>query len=315
MPGDEIVLDFASDPARLSLSIGRLKIQRENQPDLTVPLRDTAIVIIANERLSCTGAALAAIMQHGGAMVICDSTQTPVGTMLPLQANTLQTQRMIAQASSSTPLRKRLWQSVVRAKILAQAHTLQLATDDDAGLTVLANTVKSGDPTNIESTAAQRYWPRIFGDPMFRRRRDAPDQNRLLNYGYAIVRAGMGRAIVAAGLHPSLGIHHRSRSNPWVLADDLMEPYRSLVDDETAEIVRSFGSDVAIDGPIKSRLIGVLHARIGHTKSSRTENRTTLDWMARTAASVAQVFTKHPDKTSQRTVFYPDGLWCEVTRR
>ena len=141
---------------------------------------------------------------------------------------------------------------------------------------------------------------------MFRRRREAPDQNRLLNYGYAIVRAAVGRAICAAGLHASVALHHRHRENAWALADDLIEPYRTLVDDEVAEIVGSFGGDVALDPAIKRRLIGVLHARI---RGGPGESRTTIDWIGRTAASLARAYAGEADR-----VFYPEGLWRASAR-
>jgi CRISPR-associated protein Cas1 len=224
-------------------------------------------------------------MRHGGSVVVCDDGYMPVGMMLPLGANALQTQRIRTQLDASLPLRKRLWKGIVQDKIRAQALTLELREGADAGLRALAARVQSGDRQNAESTAAQRYWPRLFGDPLFRRRREAPDQNRLLNYGYAVVRAAVGRSICATGLHASVALHHRHRENAWALADDLIEPYRTLVDDEVAEIVGSFGGDVALDPTIKRRLIGVLHERI---YGGPSESRTALDWIGRTGSTRPQ---------------------------
>lgn len=300
MPGDERVLDLASDPARISLAHECLIVKRDGEADVAVPLMETALAVVSHPRITCTVAALAGLMRHGGSLVVCDESQTPVGLMLPLSVNNEQTKRVLAQAAATRPTGKRLWKQIVRAKVLAQAHNLEAASGDDGGLRRLADEIRTGDPTNVEGRAAQRYWPLLFNDPMFRRRRAAQDQNRMLNYGYAVVRAAVGRAICAAGLHPSLGVYHHGRNNPWVLADDLMEPYRALVDDEVREIVGEFGGDVAMDGRVKERLIGVLHMRLSHDG----ESRTALDWIGRTASSVAKVFLGE-----RRLGFYPEGLW------
>lgn len=299
------MLDLASTPARLSLSHERLIVEREGELDVAIALRDTALTIVSHPRVSCTVAALAGLMRHGGSLVVCDESQSPVGMMLPLGVNNEQTKRVLAQAAASRPTMKRLWQQIVRAKVHAQAYTLEVRTGGDGGLRGLATEVRSGDPSNVEGRAAQRYWPLLFNDGGFRRRREAPDQNRLLNYGYAVLRAAVGRAICAAGLHPSLGVHHQGRNNPWVLADDLMEPYRPVVDDEVAAIVGEWGGDIALGPEIKARLIGVLHLRLW----SEGESRTVLDWVGRTAASVAQVFLGE-----RRLAFFPEGLWREPAR-
>jgi len=300
MPGDERIFDFSQAPAYLSLEHERLIVKREDEPDIAIPLRDTAAVVLTHPQITCTKAAIAGIMRHGGALIVCDENSQPCGMMLPLVANSEQTKRMIAQVNATQPLRKRLWKQIVIAKILTQASVLELHTGSNAGLPTLAKEVRSGDPGSHEALAAQRYWPLIFKDPMFRRRRAASDQNRMLNYGYAVLRATVGRALCAAGLHPSIGVHHHGRTNPWCLADDLMEPYRPLIDDEVAEITASFGGDVALDGPIKARLAGVMHSRIEH----ENELRTVSDWIGRSASSMAHVFLGEQDR-----ILFPEGLW------
>lgn len=302
MPGDERIIDVSMSPASLSVATERIRVRIPDREDAFIPLSETAVVVLGHLGATCSGAVLAGVMRHGGAVVVCDATHLPVGLMLPLGANTLQTQRIRAQVAAGLPLRKQLWKGIVQAKIRAQAHTLEQRTGSDAGLRALAMRVRSGDAGNTESTAAQRYWPRIFGDPMFRRRREAPDQNRLLNYGYAVVRAAVGRAICAAGLHASIALHHRHRENAWALADDLIEPYRTLVDDEVAEIVGESGGDLALGPTVKARLIGVLHERIWD--GSAGERRTVLDWIGRSASSLASGFAREVDR-----VFFPEGLW------
>ncbi|MBX3362997.1 MAG: type II CRISPR-associated endonuclease Cas1 [Phycisphaeraceae bacterium] len=301
--GAERILDFSNDGAYLSVRYGQLIVKREGMPDLSTPLAEIAALILANARVTCTQSVLSGLMAEGAAVLVCDDSMLPNGLMLPLSANTLQTERMIAQASVTEPRKKRIWQSIVRAKIMAQASLLQTRIGDDGGLLAIAASVRSGDAGNAEAHAAQRYWPRLFGDSNFRRRRDAPDQNRLLNYGYAVIRAAVGRAICANGLHPSLGVCHHGRSNPYCLADDLMEPWRVMIDDTVAEIVGQHGPGVELDAHTKQQIIGVLHERLTH----EGESRTVMDWIGRSAASLGRAFCSDDDVSKLR-VFFPDGL-------
>lgn len=312
MPGAERVLDFAERPVRLSVRHEQLVVREGDAEVATTPLAEAAVAIVASPRLTCTGATLAGLMRHGGSVVVCDDTNTPVGMMLPLGANQQQTRRVLAQTAASRPTNKRLWKQIVRAKIAAQAYTLELHTGERSGLPRIAARVKSGDPENMEAQAARRYWPALFG-PDFRRRRDADDHNRLLNYGYAVLRAAVGRAVCAAGLHPSVGIHHRDRHNSFCLADDLMEPYRPVVDDAVADLVNDYGPNAPLDRETKARLIAVLHARLHHRfppttegEKGELESRTVLDWIGRTGASLAAAYLGEAE--GRAGVFYPDGL-------
>jgi CRISPR-associated protein Cas1 len=312
MPGDEAkrsgrdrpkdgerVLDFSVGQAHLSVRYDQLVIRRDGQADLTTPLEETAVVVLASRQTTCTLAVLDGLMRHGAAVVVCDESMLPSGMMLPLLGHGWQTRRMIAQATASLPTRKQVWRQIVRAKVQAQGSLLASLRGDDAGLYDLARAVRSGDVTNVESQAAQRYWPRLFDDPDFLRRRDRPDQNRLLNYGYAVLRAAVGRAVVAAGLHPSLGVHHHDRANPYCLADDLMEPYRPLVDGEVAAIVGEWGPDAPVDARTKPRLVGVLHERLDHAG----ERRTVFEWISRSASSLARAICGEDQR-----LFFPEGL-------
>jgi CRISPR-associated protein Cas1 len=297
------VLDFSFGDAHLSVRHQQLVVRREANPEVTTPLADIAVVVLASRRVTLTQSVLSGLMDAGAAVIVCDESMLPSGLMLPLSAHTMQTRRMIAQARATLPRRKRIWQQIVRAKVLAQAAALEVRVSTDGGLRELAARIRSGDPENIESQAAQRYWPLLFNDPDFLRRRGAPNQNRHLNYGYAVFRATVGRALCAAGLHPSLGVHHRSRSNPYCLADDLIEPWRPLVDAEVAEIVGEHGIDAPLDPHAKQRLVGLLHERLDH----EGESRTTVEWINRSASSLAACLTEREPLTSMR-VFFPDGL-------
>jgi CRISPR-associated protein Cas1 len=305
MAGERFI-EIAKDPARLCLRNGCLIVQRENSPDVSVAVFELSAVVLANPQCSITQPAMNALMEAGVPLLVCDASFLPSGMMLPLRANTLQTQRMIAQASAKLPVKKRLWQQVVRTKIRAQAAALLGLHGDDSGLPDLADLVRSGDPTNVEARAAARYWPLLFRDPLFRRRFELEDQNRLLNYGYAIIRAAVGRAICAAGLHPSIGLHHHGRENPFCLADDLVEPYRPLVDAEVAKMAGERGRDCPLDAASKQRLVELLELRL-QTGRGEPDMRTVSECIGKTAFSLAAVFGGVRDADADR-LFFPLGL-------
>ena len=164
---------------------------------------------------------------------------------------------------------------------------LQALHHEDGGLGAMVRKVRSGDPRNLEATAAQRYWPRLFGDAQFRRNRDREDQNQDLNYGYAVLRAIVARGIVTVGLHPSLGLHHSNRYNAFVLADDLMEPYRPLVDHAIAASIGEWGQRKQFDRAAKTDVLDGLLRRFVHDD----ESRTLFDWVRKLTASLALVCT------------------------
>ena len=196
---------------------------------MTRPVEDLGMVIVDDVRATYTQSVFLELLEAGATVLVSGRNHLPTGLMLPLDAHHVQTERHRAQVAAKEPVKKRVWQAIIRTKIAQQAAVLTHFTGRDAGLAHMVGRVRSGDPDNLEAQAAQRYWPRLFG-AVFRRDRDADGVNTLLNYGYAVIRAAVARAIVAAGLIPSLGVHHRNRSNPFCLADDLFEPYRPYVD-------------------------------------------------------------------------------------
>ena len=174
-------------------------------------------------------------------MIICGKNHLPTGLLLPVVTHTELVPRLMAQLEADRPARKRAWKAIVQAKVRAQANNIPEPYKNK--LLHLAKNVKSGDPENIEAQAAKIYWPARFperyktGD-----KRDANSEsifNSALNYGYAIIRASVARALVSAGLQPALGVFHHSRGNPYCLADDVMEPLRPLVDRAVHQILSS----------------------------------------------------------------------------
>lgn len=225
-------VDISTEPARLHIENDQLVISREGQADRSVPVEDLGILLIGHQRCVYTHSVLVRIMERGACVVLCDEKRLPCGLLLPMEANELLTQRLRKQIEIPRPREKRLWQQVVRAKILAQARNLDspsINSPQAAKLRSLIPTVSSGDLANIEGQAARIYWPALLGEG-FKRDRGGAWPNPLLNYGYMVMRACVARAIAGAGLHPSFGIHHHNRGNAFCLADDLLEPLRPLVD-------------------------------------------------------------------------------------
>ena len=229
MPTTDRIIEIAETSAFLSLENHLLKIRLPLGAPVTVPIKEVQCLILANPALTITGSLLAALAAEGCMVLVSGPNRLPAAMQLPLEGNYIQTQRFQAQIDAPKPLSKRLWQIIVKEKILNQAELLRELHGEDFGLTALAKQVRSGDPDNLEGRAAVLYWKNLFGDP-FQRDRAQGDNNLLLNYGYAVLRAMSARACCAAGLHPTIGLHHHNQYDPFCLADDLMEPFRPAVD-------------------------------------------------------------------------------------
>lgn len=267
----------------LSIRDGQLLILKKTEPPRSlpanppnlvgsVPCEDLGVLMVDQRDTTYSHSALATLAEHGAAVVVCGRDHLPVGMFLPLSTNTELLSRLDAQLSATKPTVKKLWAAIVSAKVRAQAEALPEG-DDTAPcrnkLVALARSVRSGDPENIEAQAASHYWPVVFARSTFlqhpfRRRageRDAPPPNNLLDYGYAAVRAAVARATVAAGLLPALGIKHRGRSNPFCLADDLMEPLRPLVDRRVRWLAER--GELDLNQTVKAELLRVLTDEVG----------------------------------------------------
>ena len=225
----ERIIEIAEQSAFLNLNNNLLNIQLPNGQNVTVPIGEIQCLILANPAITITGALLAALAEAGAAVVVSDKNRLPIAMHLPLNGNYIQNERFRHQINAKLPLQKRLWQTIIQEKIWRQGELLQRLHGDNFGLLNLSEKVRSGDPDNIESRAAVIYW-KNFWKKSFHRNRDAEDSNMLLNYGYAVLRAITARACCAAGLHPTIGINHHNRYNAYCLADDLMEPFRTIVD-------------------------------------------------------------------------------------
>lgn len=259
---------FFGNPAYLSLRNSQLVITKPDDGDLppldsaavvkTIPIEDVGVVLLDNRQITITSAAISALLDNNVAVITCNSQSMPTGLMLPLDANTLQSERFRHQLESSLPLRKQLWQQTVEAKIRNQAAVLKYVSGNEPrNMVVWSNSVKSGDSENVEARAAAFYWKNLFPSlSFFTRARDGAAPNNLLNYGYAILRAVIARSLVGSGLLPTLGIHHHNRYNAYCLADDIMEPYRPYVDKMIVDIVEEAPCP-QLDREMKARLLTI----------------------------------------------------------
>ena len=224
------IIEVAGNGRHLAVQRGFITIRAEGEILTRVALDDLIAVIVSGHGCTHSSNLLCALAERGIPMAICGANQTPQAWVLPMEGHHAQSARMQAQAAAKLPLKKRIWQQVVRKKICNQAQALDiLEKSGGKGLLFLARKVQSGDVGNIEAQAARRYWQLLFGKD-FTRNRNSDGINAMLNYGYAIIRSCVARGIVAAGLHPTLGIHHYGPTNSMCLVDDLMEPCRPLVD-------------------------------------------------------------------------------------
>ena len=235
---------------------GFLCVMNEGKRLGRLPLDDLSMVLVAGYGTVISANLLSALAERCVPVVFCNSSMRPVSISLPLEGHHLQSLRMKQQARAGLPLQKRLWQSIVATKINLQAQLAETLGQKAGHLKELAKAVRSGDSGNCEATAAALYWPLCFGKN-FRRDRDEPTVNALLNYAYAILRAATARAIVLSGLHPAFGIFHHNSRNSMPLADDLMEPFRPVADMLVLRLVQ--GGKTELDPESKQFLAALIH--------------------------------------------------------
>ena len=234
-------IEISSEAAHLTVKNEQLLIlakDDERTQRASIPCEDIGLVLSEHPGTTYAHAALDRLCKYGAGLVICGRDHLPTGLLLPIGEHSQVVPRIHTQIAIKKPLRKQLWKQIVAAKIRAQAGNLTERSAERSRMLALARSVRSGDPSNVESHAAQLYWRHWLDEPEFRRRRDGPPPNNLLNYGYAVMRAAIARAVVAAGLLPALGLHHHNRSNAFCLADDLVEPLRPIVDEQVRKLHR-----------------------------------------------------------------------------
>lgn len=282
------VVEIATEGAKLTLSRGFMVVGTPDGGKGRVPIGDIAALVVRGYGTTVSLSLCSKLAESGIPAVLCGADQQPASIIWPVRGHFEQGRRMQAQSEATRPMRKRLWRDIVRVKLENQAAVLEATGGSGERLRNLSRKVRSGDPDNCEASGARYYWPRLMGET-FRRDHGGGGVNACLNYGYAILRAGAARAILCAGLHPSLSIFHESRGDALRLADDLMEPFRPFIDLVVARL-----PEVPSDGPdpeLKSRLASVLTFDLEGPKGSRPL-QSCLDAMA---YSLSQVFLGKAD--------------------
>lgn len=263
---------YFGNPAYLSLRDNQLVVKKKDAEPQTVPVEDVGFIVLDSPQVTISCALLSFLTENNCAVISCDSRHLPSGLFLPLSGNSLQSERFRYQIEASLPLKKQLWQQTVSQKILNQASVLRKKRGCEAKfLSSCASNVRSGDADNREAVAAAYYWKQLFPQvENFTRDRFGVPPNNLFNYGYAILRGVVARSLVASGLLPTFGIHHANRYNAYCLADDIMEPYRPIVDKlivEMLDAMEEIPVELSRETKIALLKIPVLDTRIDGKRS------------------------------------------------
>ncbi|WP_438725748.1 type II CRISPR-associated endonuclease Cas1 [Parasphingorhabdus sp. DH2-15] len=252
------IVDIETDKLHLCVIRGFMAIKLDHEEIGRIALDDIAAVIVHAHGVSWTTNLIVQLAQRGAMMVLCAANHAPVAMMVPVEGHHSQNARFRAQWDAPRPMMKRAWKDIVSAKVHMQGSLLTaIGKEEGEGVSRMAKRIRSGDPENIEAQAARRYWPALFGSD-FRRDRTVTGTNAMLNYGYTVMRAMVARSIIAAGLHPTIGLHHANRLNAFALADDLVEPFRPLVDAAVHQMVQEGVSEV--NKMAKARLAALISA-------------------------------------------------------
>jgi CRISP-associated protein Cas1 len=226
----------------------------------TIPIEDIGFLVLDNPEIYLSIPAMNFLIENNSSVIVCQKNHLPNGMFLNLNSHHIQQEIFRNQIEASLPLKKQLWQQTIQEKITNQGILLQKITKSKNSFEFLSSKVLSGDTTNMEGVAAAQYWKTFFDfnpEIDFRRERFGDYPNNFLNYGYAILRAATARALSGSGLLNTLGIHHKSKYNAFALADDIMEPFRPIVDEAVFYIMQSY-DDHELNTKIKSELLQIL---------------------------------------------------------
>ena len=246
---------YIGNPAYLKLKDLQLQIIDPETKEVkgSAPIEDLGFLVLDHPQITLSHPVILLLQQQNVAIISCDESHLPLGLMLPISGHVEHSERLKHQINCSEPLRKQLWKQTVEVKIFQQKEVLRKLNIEHSSLLKYMNEVKSGDSTNMEGIAAQFYWKQLFDDFTRERKGDAP--NNFLNFGYAVLRSMVARALVCSGLHPTIGIFHRNKYNAYCLADDIMEPYRPYVDQLVVEWMQKPEATHILDKQAKAYLL------------------------------------------------------------
>lgn len=263
----------------------------------TIPIEDIGYIVIDNQEIYLSIPALNLLIENNTAVIICSTNHLPNGMFLNLNSHHIQQEIFKNQINATVPLKKQLWQQTIVEKINNQGILLEKITEKKNNFEFLASKVLSGDTSNMEGVAANFYWKSFF-EHNFKRERFGDYPNNFLNYGYALLRAATARALSGSGLLNTLGIHHKSKYNAFALADDIMEPYRPIVDEKVNELMQKY-NEQELNTQLKAELLQIL-TRTVYFKEEKSPLMVALQ---KTASSLQQCYTGERKK-----IKYPK-LW------
>lgn len=287
---------FFGNKASLTTKNKQLLVKTENR-EASIPIEDIGFMVLENPEIYISLPSIQRLIENNVAVIFCNERHLPIGMLLNLEGHHLQQEIFHYQVNATEPLKKQLWQQTVKEKIHNQAYLLKHVGISQHPLDYYASNVKSGDSDNREGAAAAYYWKYLFDFP-FKRQRHGEFPNLFLNYGYTILRAAVARALSASGLLNTLGIHHHNKYNAFSLADDIMEPFRPLVDAKVLYILNNY-QEKELTTAIKTELLKVLTETV-YFKDKKSPLMVAL---TTTTSSLQQCYT---GKT--RKIIYPK-LW------
>lgn len=287
---------YIGSPTYLKLKYNQLVIACPETKDVkgTIPIEDIALLMLDHYQITLSNQLINCLMGNGVGLIHCDNHHLPNGLMLPLVGHSELTERWRYQLHSSMPLKKQLWKQTVIAKIENQKQLLQQNNSPFEAMNTYLEKVTSGDEANMEGKAANHYWKYILTDFQRGRFGDAP--NNYLNFGYAVLRSIVARAIVSSGMLPAQGIFHKNKYNPYCLADDIMEPYRPFVDKLVLEYITRYPTEEELSKQAKTHLLQVATQDVLIDEKVRP----LMVAVTTTTASLYKCFTGE-----RRTILYP----------
>lgn len=283
---------------KASLSTKNLQLViKTDAKEATVPIEDIGFLVIDNSEIYLSIPAMNLLIENNSCVIICSANHLPNGMLLNLNSHHIQQEIFKNQIDASVPLKKQLWQQTIVEKITNQGILLEKITGNKNSFDFLASKVLSGDSTNMEGVAASQFWKSYY-EKGFKRERFGDYPNNFLNYGYAILRAATARALSGSGLLNTLGIHHKSKYNAFALADDIMEPFRPIVDEKVYELMQNY-DEQELNTLLKSELLQIL-TRTVYFKDEKSPLMVALQ---KTASSLQQCYTG-----DRKKIKYPK-LW------
>lgn len=295
----ERIIDISEEPLYISVSNGLAIFMKKNQTVSTVPVNEIACVVCSHPEMILSLHSLSAFAEEGIPVVICNEKYMPSAMVLPYAAHFAQIERFNLQIEATKPMSKKLWQQVISSKIKMQGLLLETLYGQDYGLGVMSKNVLSGDSSNLEAYAAKIYWNALNADLPGGRDIGAGNHNRFLNYGYAVLRAIVSRALCGAGLHPTIGIHHHNRYDQFCLANDMMEPLRPVIDKIVVGIVKKHGYDAVMSRNIKMEILSLYTCRL----KFHGEYRNIFDMCSKMVFSLVRAYER-----TEKKLRLPDSL-------